>query len=128
MINVVGNENVLSNKPVSAKELWGVTSLARANPECDFNKDVKEIYDSILSTIMSRAMRGYGDYNLNEDNNPWCGHPSKTEALRKVADIFAEKHVLNVSWYWDKDNNYTCKAIHFDWENEGQGSLKSYTI
>lgn len=119
---------IVNNKPISARDLWGVTTLARTNPECEFNKDVQNIYDTVLTTIMRRATQGFGDYNLNEHNCPWCGYPSQTEALRRAMEMLAEKHKFNISWYWDKNTNYTCKVVHIDWENEGNGSLRVYTI
>lgn len=119
---------IVNSKPISARDLWGVTTLARTNPECEFNKDVQNIYDTVLTTVMRRATQGFGDYNLNERNCPWCGYPSQTEALRKAMEMLAEKHKFNISWYWDKNTNYTCKVVHIDWENEGNGSLRVYTI
>lgn len=131
MINTANNANlveIVNNGPITQKELWGIVSLARTKPESEFNKDVKEIYETVLGIIMRRASEGYGDHNLHEGNCPWCMCPAQTEALRKVANILAEKHKLNVSWYWDSGCGYRCHSLHIDWENEGTGTLKIYTL
>lgn len=119
---------IVNTGSVTAAELRGVMALARTTEDCKFNKQVKEMYDEVMTTIMIRATDGYGDYNINSGNTPWCDQPGCTEALRKVSEMLAVNHKLNVSWYWDKDENYCCHSVHIDWENDGPGHLKIYTI
>lgn len=127
-MNEVNEIKIVNNGPITASELRGVMALARTNENCKFNAQVKEIYDEVLIIIMRRATEGYSDYNINSGNTPWCGKPGCTEALRKVAEMLAVNHKLNVTWYWEKDENYCCHSIHIDWEEDGIGQLKIKTI
>jgi hypothetical protein len=122
VITVIDDE-----KYITTAELRGVVALARRNPECEFNQKVKTMYDEMLAVIIKRATAGYTDYTFTEGNCQWCGYPSCTEPLRHAARKLAADHKFNISWAWNKKEQYVCKSIHIDWENDGDGSIKSST-